>query len=116
MGLEIVLLSDAVGPHALHQRVFAYDRAARLDQRYQYIEGACAELERPAVGEQLAALRQHPEAPELHARCWFGGGIHQAIIGEATGNLGFFQIGWQAEHPSVRAKEFFRFIYPVSKE
>jgi hypothetical protein len=55
MGLQIILLSDAVGPHALHQRVFAYDRAARLEQRYQYIEGACAELERLAVGEQLAA-------------------------------------------------------------
>jgi hypothetical protein len=69
-------LDDPVGPHARHQRVLGDDGSARLDQRHQHVEGAPAELDRPAVGEQLAAMRQHPETAERDARRWLGGGIH----------------------------------------
>jgi hypothetical protein len=39
-------------------------------------EGASAELDRQAVGEQLAAVRQHYETPELDDRRRFGRMIH----------------------------------------
>jgi hypothetical protein len=48
-----------------------------FDQRHQHVKGAPAELDRLAVGDQLAAMRRYPETPERDARRWFGGGIHQ---------------------------------------
>jgi hypothetical protein len=50
--------------------------SARFDQRHQHVEGAPAELDRPAVGEHLAAVWQHLEATERDTRQSFGGGIH----------------------------------------
>jgi len=47
-----------------------------LDQRHEHVESAPAELKRPAVGENRAALRQDPETAELEARRRFGYGIH----------------------------------------
>jgi hypothetical protein len=78
--LQIVLLDGPVRPHACHQRVLADDRSTRLDYRHQHVKGAPAELDRPAVGEQLAAMRQYPETPERDARLWLGGRIHRALI------------------------------------
>jgi hypothetical protein len=42
--------------------------SARLDQRHQHIEGASTQLDRQAVGEQLAAVRHDPEMAELDDR------------------------------------------------
>jgi hypothetical protein len=39
---------------------------------------APAELDRPAVGKKLAAMRQHPETSERDARGYFGGAFHRS--------------------------------------
>jgi hypothetical protein len=51
--------------------------SARLDQRHQHVKSATAELDRPALGEQLAAMRQQEETPERDARKCFGSGMHR---------------------------------------
>jgi hypothetical protein len=56
------------------------DRAACLDQRHQHIEGAPAKLDRLALGEDLAAVRQHPETSERDARRRIGGGTHRLLL------------------------------------
>jgi hypothetical protein len=78
LGLQLVLLDDPVGPYARHQRIFADHRSARLDQRHRTlkIKGTPAELDRLAVSKQLAAMRQHPETTQRHARRGFGGWLH----------------------------------------
>ena len=75
--LEIIFLDDPIGPHARHQRILGNHCATRLDQRHQHVKGATAELDRPAVSEQFAAMRQQQETPERDARKCFGGGIHR---------------------------------------
>ena len=50
----------------------------RVDQRQECVEGAPAEFYRPAVDENLAAMRQHPETAELDARRRFGYGAHNS--------------------------------------
>ena len=75
--LEIIFLDDPIGPHARHQRILGNHCAVRLDQRHQHVKGATAELDRPAVGEQFAAMRQQEETPERDARRCFGSGIHR---------------------------------------
>jgi hypothetical protein len=44
--------------------------APRLDQCHQHIEGATAELDRPAVSGELAAVRQHLKPPKSDTRRW----------------------------------------------
>ena len=46
------------------------------DQRYQDVERPIAELDRPAVGENLAAVWQYLEVTERDTRRSFRGGIH----------------------------------------
>ena len=82
---------DSVGPHARHQRVFGNDRPARLDERQQHVKGATAELDRPAVGEQLAAIRRQQETPERDPRRCFGNRLHESDYRGVTGNHRFFQ-------------------------
>jgi hypothetical protein len=63
LGLQV--LDDPVRPYAPHQRVFADDGSARLDQRHQRIEGAPAELDRRASANSLrlrATTRKCPNA------------------------------------------------------
>jgi hypothetical protein len=43
-------------------------RLVRLDQGHQYVKGAPAELSGLAVHEQIAAVRQNPEPPEINTR------------------------------------------------
>jgi hypothetical protein len=76
LGCHTIFPDDPARPHARHQRVLADDGSAALDQRHQHVERAPAELDRPAVGEQLAAVRQQLEATERDTRRWLGGGIH----------------------------------------
>jgi hypothetical protein len=77
LGCQTIFLDDPARPHAGHQRVFADDGSARLDQRHQNIEGAAAELDRSAVSKQLAVFRQHSETTERHAQRRVGSGIHR---------------------------------------
>ena len=74
--LQVVLFDDPAGPDAAHQLVLAQDRAARVDQRDEHVEGAPAQLERDAVCEQFAALPQQPETAELDDRRRIGTLIH----------------------------------------
>jgi hypothetical protein len=77
LGVQIFLLDDPIEPHARHQRILAEDSSARLDQ---HVESAPAEVDRPAVGEELAAMRQHPQTTERDARRRFAGTVHQPLI------------------------------------
>ena len=63
-------------PGAADQLVLANDLPVSLDQRHQHVVGPAAELYRPVVGENFAAMRQDPETAELDARRRFGHGIH----------------------------------------
>ena len=75
--LEIIFLDDPLGPHPRHQSVLGNHSATRLNQRHQHVKGATAEFDRPAIGEQFAAMRQQQEASERDTRRCFGGGIHR---------------------------------------
>jgi hypothetical protein len=79
LGAQIAFFDDPARPDAADQLVLADDRPVGLDQRHEHIEGAPAELYRPAVGENFAAMRQDPETAELDARRRFGHGIHGSI-------------------------------------
>jgi hypothetical protein len=82
LSLQIVVLNHPAGPHARHQRVFADDGAARLDQHRQHVKSTAAEPDRLVVGEELAAMRQQPETTERDARRRSGGGT------ECLGTIG----------------------------
>jgi hypothetical protein len=47
------------------------------DKRHQHVKGAPAEVDRPTLGEKLAAMRHDPEAAELDDRRRFGRKIHR---------------------------------------
>ena len=71
----IVLFYHRVGPDAAQELVFADERAARLDQDHQYIEGTAAKLDGEPIGAELAAVRQQPEPAELDSpHCFVGRG------------------------------------------
>jgi len=65
LGLHVVLLDDPVGPHAAHELVLGEDRAARVDEGHECIERSRAELDRPAVGQQLAAMGDDLEPAKI---------------------------------------------------
>jgi hypothetical protein len=50
--------------------------ASTLDQHYQNVERAPAELHRPALGNELTAVWQNTEAAKFDRR-WCFGGIHK---------------------------------------
>jgi MOSC domain-containing protein YiiM len=75
LGSQAVLLDDPIGPDAIHQRVLVDYSTGRLDQRHQHIERAPAELQRLALGENLAAAWQNTETAKFDRR-WRIGGIH----------------------------------------
>jgi hypothetical protein len=77
LSAQIALFDDPARPDPADQFVLANDRAVGCDQRHKDIIGAPAEFYRPAVGENLAAMRQDPETAELDARRPFGHGIHK---------------------------------------
>ena len=74
---QVAFFDDPARPNAAHQLIFADDRPVGLDQCYEHVVGAPAELYRPAVGKNFAAMRQDPETAELDARRSFGHGIHK---------------------------------------
>ena len=77
LGAQITLFDDPAGPSAADQLVLADDCPVCLDQRHQHVEGAPAELYRPAFGKNFAAMRQDPETAELDARRCLERGIHE---------------------------------------
>jgi hypothetical protein len=76
--------------HTRHQRVLADNLSARLDQRHQHVESASAELDRPAVGKQLAAMWQHPETSESDARRCLEARFIDRIIERAASEISDF--------------------------
>jgi hypothetical protein len=87
---KLFYLDDPIGPHARHQRVLANQCATRLDRCHQHVKGANADPDRPAIGEQLAAMRQQEETPNAMP----AGTSEAACIGRhyraATENHRFF--------------------------
>ena len=65
LNLEVVLLDDAVGPDPTHELVLAEDRPAPVDQDQEGVERASAELDGTTIDEELAAVRNDPEAAEF---------------------------------------------------
>src|SRR5882762_6380448 len=59
----------------MHQGVFADDSPRRLDQCHQHVERAPAKLQQPALGQELAAVRQNTETAEFDRR-WCLDGVH----------------------------------------
>src|SRR5207245_8794329 len=51
---QVVFLDDAVRPYEAHELVFVQHRAARVDEGHQRIERPPTELDRSAIGQQLA--------------------------------------------------------------
>jgi hypothetical protein len=66
-----VLLNDAARPDESHQRVSVDHGSRRLEERHQDVERSSPELDRLAVSEKLASMRQHLEATKREAhRCF----------------------------------------------
>jgi len=65
---QSVLFDDPAWPYSVQQHVLADDGPAGLNQRYEQVERSSAELDRPAVGEQFAAMWFERVAAELDAR------------------------------------------------
>ena len=117
LDVQTVLLDDPVRPDALHQRVFADDSPLRLDKRHQHIEGAPAEMDRPTVGEELAAMRQDPETAKLDDRRRFGREIHSRGLEGYLRGFSFFspirEEGARAGHRICNASHYLREIQRV---
>jgi hypothetical protein len=57
LALQPVFLDDPARPDPAQQLILTEDSPRRLEQRHQQVEGAAAEPYRPALREQLAAMR-----------------------------------------------------------
>jgi hypothetical protein len=68
LALEPVFLDDPAWPGSAQQLALADHRPWRLNQHQQQVEGASAEPYRPAVGQQLPAMRQDAEVAEFDNR------------------------------------------------
>jgi hypothetical protein len=63
--LEVVLLDDQLGPHAVHQLGLRDGAVVVLHERDQGVERARTELQRLVAGEQRARARQEAKAIEV---------------------------------------------------
>jgi hypothetical protein len=72
LGRQAIFLDDLVRPHATHELVFAEDPAARVDEGDQGIERPTAQLDRSAIGQQLAAMADDPEPTKVNRYGIFG--------------------------------------------
>ncbi len=79
LGLKVVLLDNPVGPHAAHEFVLAEDRAASVEEGHQRIERPPAQLDRLAIGQQLAAMADDLEPAKFNGRRMFGQLSHGAL-------------------------------------
>ena len=71
LGLEVVLLDDPVGPYPAQQLVLAEDSATGVEEGHEGVEGAPAEVDRQAIGEQLSAMADHLKAAKFNGLCKF---------------------------------------------
>jgi hypothetical protein len=76
LGGQVVFLDDPVRPHAAHELVFAEDRTASVDEGYQRIERPTAELDRAAIGQQLATMAGKLEPAKFNGYRIFGWATH----------------------------------------
>ena len=67
LGSQVVFLDDPVRPHAAHELVLADDRAASVDEGNQRIERPTAQLDRSAIGQQLAAMAHDLEPAKFNS-------------------------------------------------
>src|SRR5271163_723836 len=65
---QSALVDNAALPGDLQELVLADNRPRGFDQRHQHIKGAAAERYRPAVGYQLAAMREDAEVAKFDDR------------------------------------------------
>ncbi len=72
LGGQAIFLDHPVRPHAAQELVFAEDRAASVDEGYQRIERPTAQLDRSAIGQQLAAMAEDLEATKFNGYGIFG--------------------------------------------
>ena len=77
---EVVLLDDPVGPHAAHELVLAEDCAASVDEGHERLERPRAQLDRPAIGQQLAAMADDLESAKFNGCRMFGQPSHSGQI------------------------------------
>src|SRR3989442_13423759 len=80
LGVKVVLLDDPVGPDPAHQIILAEDSAASVDEGHERVERPSAELDRPAIGEQLAAMTDHLKSAEFNRCCRIGHPSHGGRI------------------------------------
>jgi hypothetical protein len=72
LGRQVVFFDHSVRPHAAHELVFAEDRAPCVDEGYQRIERPTAQLDRSAIGQQLAAMADDGEPTKVNSYGIFG--------------------------------------------
>jgi hypothetical protein len=72
---QVVFLDDPVRPYPIEQFLFRNQGSIGLDQCQQNVKGSGPQLDRRAVGEQLALARQNPEAAEFDFRLGRGRGL-----------------------------------------
>ena len=70
--LEVLFRHDDARPHPADELLFRDERAVGLQKDQEEIEGARAEFDRNAVGEQLPPSQQDAETAEFEVRA--GGG------------------------------------------
>ena len=65
--MRFLFRHDDARPHPAHELLFSDERAVGLQQDQQKIEGARAELDWNAVGEQLPPAQQNAETAEFES-------------------------------------------------
>ena len=108
--MQIALFDDPARPDAADQLVFADDRPIGLDQRNEHIEATAAELYRPAVGKNFAAMRHDPETAELDARQRLGQGIRWLFAAYET----ILETPGEPAESALKDRLYHRLILPTS--
>src|SRR5207253_11032753 len=67
--LEVVLVDDPVGPYPAQQLVLAEDSATGVEEGHEGVEGAPAEVDRQAIGEQPSAMAEPLRAANVKGMC-----------------------------------------------
>ena len=68
LNLQVRLRHNDTRPYTAKQFVFGEQRSVGLQQDQEEIEGACPQLYRHAVGDQLPLAQQHTETAEFEIR------------------------------------------------
>jgi len=79
MDLQIVLLDYLVGPHRAISASLPTIAPRASISAISTSKARPAEVDRLAVGDELAAVWQHPETAERDGRRCFGGAFHRSL-------------------------------------